>query len=216
MPRMWRCKTRSGPPGKEREFKRLRWLDSPNDPLGRDGGKPREPDARTGGDGGAPDRRGRLRLRHRQAQGGAAGARRCRRQPRSPARERPRRARTAALPAHLRRRAPPGAARGTEDRRAGVDGVPGAVQSAPGRRGAQRHRHRALVAAPAPVHRVPRRLLPGRPSPLQAVLSVLPTDAVRVGARFRSSDPSLSPIEKSGRASRAALRTLLSAPGHAG
>jgi hypothetical protein len=62
--------------------------------------------------------------------------------------------------------------------------------------------------------RVPRRLLPGRPSPLQAVLSVLPTDAVRVGARFRSSDPSLSPIEKSGRASRAALRTLLSAPGH--
>jgi hypothetical protein len=48
------------------------------------------------------------------------------------------------------------------------------------------------------------------------VLSVLPTDAVRVASRFRSSDPSLSPIEKAGRAGPAALRSLLAAPDSAG
>jgi hypothetical protein len=60
---------------------------------------------------------------------------------------------------------------------------------------------------------VPRRLLASRTTPLDAVLGVMPTDAVRVGARFRSSDPSLSPIEQAGRASLAAVRALLSAPG---
>lgn len=60
---------------------------------------------------------------------------------------------------------------------------------------------------------VPRRLLAGRMVPLEAVLTVLPTNAVRVGARSRSADPSLSPIEQSGRANAAALRTLLSARG---
>jgi hypothetical protein len=63
---------------------------------------------------------------------------------------------------------------------------------------------------------VPRRLLTARTSGLGAVLSVLPTDAVRVGSRYRSSDPSLSPIEQSGRANLAALRALLAGPGGAG
>lgn len=60
---------------------------------------------------------------------------------------------------------------------------------------------------------VPRRLLSARTFPLDAVLSVLPTDAVRVSSRFRSSDPSLSPVEQAGRASLPAVRTLLSVPG---
>jgi hypothetical protein len=60
---------------------------------------------------------------------------------------------------------------------------------------------------------VPRRLLAGATGSLEAVLTVLPTDALRVGARYRSPDPSLSPIERSGRASASALRTLLSARG---
>jgi len=60
---------------------------------------------------------------------------------------------------------------------------------------------------------MPRRLLKGRAAPLDAVLSVLPTDAVRVSSRFRSSDPSLSPIERTGRASLPAVRALLSAAG---
>jgi hypothetical protein len=60
---------------------------------------------------------------------------------------------------------------------------------------------------------VPRRLLASRTTPLDAVLGVMPTDAVRVGARFRSSDPSLSPIEQAGRASLAAVRALVSASG---
>ena len=60
---------------------------------------------------------------------------------------------------------------------------------------------------------MPRRLLKGRAAPLDAVLSVLPTDAVRVSSRFRSSDPSLSPIERTGRAGLAAVRALLSAAG---
>jgi hypothetical protein len=63
---------------------------------------------------------------------------------------------------------------------------------------------------------VPRRLLKGRTAPLDAVLGVLPTDAVRVSSRFRSSDPSLSPIEQAGRASLPALRALLSAAGGGG
>ena len=62
---------------------------------------------------------------------------------------------------------------------------------------------------------LPRRLLKGRTAPLDAVLSVLPTDAVRVSSRFRSSDPSISPIEQAGRASLPALRTLLSTAGGA-
>jgi hypothetical protein len=60
------------------------------------------------------------------------------------------------------------------------------------------------------VLQVPRRLLGERTAPLDAVLAVLPTDAVRVSSRFRSSDPSISPIEQAGRASLPALRTLLS------
>ncbi len=63
---------------------------------------------------------------------------------------------------------------------------------------------------------VPRRLRAGLASPVDAVLSVLPTDAVRVGSRFRSSDPSLSPIEQSGRAGLAAVRRLLAASGTGG
>ena len=58
---------------------------------------------------------------------------------------------------------------------------------------------------------VPRRLLAAGTPAADAVLSVLPTDAVRVAARFRSTDPTLSPIERSGRASVAALRALLAA-----
>jgi hypothetical protein len=46
-----------------------------------------------------------------------------------------------------------------------------------------------------------------------AVLSVLPTDALRVASRFRSSDPTLTPIERSGRAGLSALRALVAAAG---
>jgi len=59
--------------------------------------------------------------------------------------------------------------------------------------------------------RLPRRLLAGLASPVDAVLSVLPTDAVRVSSRFRSADPTLSAIEQAGRASLPALRALLAA-----
>jgi hypothetical protein len=58
---------------------------------------------------------------------------------------------------------------------------------------------------------VPRRLAPADTRPVEAVLSVLPTDAVRVAARFRSTDQTLSPVERSGRAGVAALRSLLAA-----
>lgn len=61
--------------------------------------------------------------------------------------------------------------------------------------------------------RVPRRLQAGGAAPLDAVLSVLSTDAVRVVSRFRSSDPALSPIEQAGRASLSAVRTLLAEAG---
>jgi hypothetical protein len=60
---------------------------------------------------------------------------------------------------------------------------------------------------------VPRPLLQGRRLAPSAVLSVLPTDAVRVASRFRSSDPSLSATEKAGRAGISALRALLSQRG---
>jgi len=63
---------------------------------------------------------------------------------------------------------------------------------------------------------VPRRLLTAGTSSLDAVLAVLPTDAVRVSSRFRSSDPSLSPIEQAGRAGIPALRALLSTTGNHG
>ena len=58
---------------------------------------------------------------------------------------------------------------------------------------------------------VPRRLLAAGTRAPEAVLSVLPTDAVRVAARYRSDDPALSPIERSGRASEAAVSALLAA-----
>ena len=58
---------------------------------------------------------------------------------------------------------------------------------------------------------VPRRLLAAGAPATDAVLSVLPTDAVRTAARFRSTDPTLSPIERSGRASVTALRALMAA-----
>jgi len=58
---------------------------------------------------------------------------------------------------------------------------------------------------------VPRRLLAAPTAPLDAVLSVRPTDAVRVSSRFRSADPSLSPIEQAGRAGLPAVRALLAA-----
>jgi hypothetical protein len=61
---------------------------------------------------------------------------------------------------------------------------------------------------------VPRRLVPAGTHPVEAVLSVLPSEAIRIASRFRSADLTLSPIERSGRAGLAALRTLLaSAPG---
>ncbi len=59
---------------------------------------------------------------------------------------------------------------------------------------------------------VPRRMLTRGMSTLDAALIVLPTDAVRASFRYRSSDPSLSPIEQSGRASLPAVRALLSMP----
>jgi len=58
---------------------------------------------------------------------------------------------------------------------------------------------------------LPRRLLGTETHAPDAVLSVLPTNAERIASRFRSSDVSLSPTERSGRASLTALRTLLSA-----
>ena len=61
--------------------------------------------------------------------------------------------------------------------------------------------------------RVPRRRQAGGAAPLDAVLSVLSTDAVRVVSRFRSSDPALSPIEQAGRASLSAVRALLAEAG---
>lgn len=61
--------------------------------------------------------------------------------------------------------------------------------------------------------RVPKALLGGRTRAPDAVLSVLPTDAVRVASRYRSTDPSLTPIERSGRAGLPALRALLAPPG---
>ncbi len=59
---------------------------------------------------------------------------------------------------------------------------------------------------------VPRRMLRDQSRGLAAMLTVLPTDAVRVASRFRSADPTLSPIERTGRASLAALRSLLAPP----
>jgi len=59
---------------------------------------------------------------------------------------------------------------------------------------------------------LPQRLLNGRKLAPGAVLSVLPTDAVRVASRFRSADPSLSATEKAGRAGLAAVRSLLAVP----
>ena len=55
---------------------------------------------------------------------------------------------------------------------------------------------------------VPRRMR-GATSGAEAMLSVLHTDALRVAARFRSTDPTLTPIERSGRAAAPALRALL-------
>lgn len=46
---------------------------------------------------------------------------------------------------------------------------------------------------------------------LGVVLSVHPTDAIRVAPRGRSADPELHPVETSGRAARAALQTLVDA-----
>jgi len=56
--------------------------------------------------------------------------------------------------------------------------------------------------------RLPSRLAGGA-EPIDAVLSVLPTDALRVAARYRSVDPELTATERSGRAGLAALRALL-------
>jgi hypothetical protein len=64
--------------------------------------------------------------------------------------------------------------------------------------------------------KLPRRLLAERTAPLAAELSVLPTDAIRVASRFRSTDPTLSATEGSGRAGIAALRALLALPAGAG
>jgi hypothetical protein len=58
---------------------------------------------------------------------------------------------------------------------------------------------------------VPRRLAGAGRRAIDAVLSVLPTDAVRVASRYRSTDLTLSPIERSGRAGLAAVRALLAA-----
>jgi len=57
---------------------------------------------------------------------------------------------------------------------------------------------------------LPRRLFGTEQHAPDTVLTVLPTNAVRIASRFRSSDASLSPTERSGRASLAALRMLLS------
>lgn len=59
---------------------------------------------------------------------------------------------------------------------------------------------------------VPRRLRGGRDRPLGAVLTILPTDSIRVASRFRSDDPDLSAVENAGRANALALRALLAAP----
>lgn len=61
--------------------------------------------------------------------------------------------------------------------------------------------------------RLPQRLAGASGRAPDAVLSVLPTDAVRMASRFRSSDPTLSPTERSGRASLTALRALVAAKG---
>jgi hypothetical protein len=53
--------------------------------------------------------------------------------------------------------------------------------------------------------------LAGGGEPTDVVLTVLPTDAVRVAARYRSNDPELTPTERSGRAGLPALRALLAA-----
>lgn len=63
---------------------------------------------------------------------------------------------------------------------------------------------------------VPRRLLRAGTRAIDAVLSVLPTDAVRVASRGRSADLSLSPIERSGRAGVDAVRALLAQDNGAG
>jgi hypothetical protein len=59
---------------------------------------------------------------------------------------------------------------------------------------------------------VPRRFLGPAEHAIDARLSVFHTDAVRVAPRFRSSDPTLSAVERSGRAGAAALRSLLASP----
>jgi hypothetical protein len=61
--------------------------------------------------------------------------------------------------------------------------------------------------------RLPPSLLGAATNAPDAVLSVLPTDAVRVASRFRSSDPSLTPTERSGRAALPAVRALVAAAG---
>jgi hypothetical protein len=59
--------------------------------------------------------------------------------------------------------------------------------------------------------RVPRSLLGDSGRAPDVLLSVLPSDALRVASRFRSADPSLTPTERSGRAGLPALRALLAA-----
>jgi hypothetical protein len=61
--------------------------------------------------------------------------------------------------------------------------------------------------------RVPQPLIGASGRAPDAVLSVLPTDAVRVASRFRSSDPTLTPTERSGRAGLPALRALVATAG---
>lgn len=60
---------------------------------------------------------------------------------------------------------------------------------------------------------VPARFLAHRDRAVSAVLNVLPTDAIRVASRLRSEDPTLSAVERSGRANLAAVRSLLAATG---
>jgi hypothetical protein len=81
-----------------------------------------------------------------------------------------------------------------------------------GQRFAVEEAHEPVGALECIYLQVPPRLLADRRGVRSAVLSVLPTDAVRVAARFRSTDPSLSAVEKSGRANLAAVRSLLAAP----
>lgn len=86
------------------------------------------------------------------------------------------------------------------------DGIRFAVEEAP----------EPLGALETIVLQVPRRLLGAGSSAHDAVLSVMPTDAIRVASRFRSTDPSLSAIERSGRASLPAVRAWLATPGGSG